>query len=53
MHLWGLASPKPSGQASKLEIQRRADIAAEVQRQAVDRIPSSSGKVSLFIKVFN
>lgn len=44
--LWGLASPKFSGLASRLETW--GSVAVQVQRQSAGKI-SPSGKVTLFI----
>lgn len=40
---------KPAGQASRQETQGGVDVAALVGRQSGDRIPSSSGDLSLFL----
>lgn len=42
------ASPKCTGQASRLETQRRDNIVVKIQRSSAGRSPSS-GKVSLFL----
>ena len=41
-------SPKSAEQAGRLEIQKRIDVEAQIQRQSADRIPSFLGQVSLF-----
>ena len=44
--LWGLASRKSAGQASRLETQQRGEAAAWVQRQPGDRNPFSLGDIT-------
>ena len=41
----GLASPQCAGLAKSLETQERVNIAVEVSRQSLGRIPSSLGQV--------